>query len=113
MRIEVIEQLSACEKKRWEFVCVLDSRGLHIRLSGMVLEQRDDMDRRTPFRPVLIWADTPAVVDKIPHTLRMHSTPKVPLSVQRMMRKHLEATIHYNFDVCVQADMIEASTAQH
>jgi len=114
MRIEVIEALSSNEKKRWEFVCVLDSRGLHIRLAGMILEQREFGNRRAPFKTVLQWADTPEVYSKIPATIRMHNRPKVPLTVQRRMRHHLEATIHYNFDVCMEEAMQEApSVAQH
>ena len=113
MRIEVIETLSAYEKKRWEFVCILDSRGLHIRLAGMTLEQREGMDKRTPFKPVLVWADLPAIMNKVPATLRMHTAPKVPLGVQRTMRKHLEATIHYNFEVCIPKTDPQESTVQH
>jgi len=114
MRIEVIETLSSYEKKRWEFVCVLDSRGLHIRLAGMKLEQRAIGDKRSIFKTVLEWSDTPAIYQKIPATIRMHNAPKVPLTVQRRMRHHLEATIHYNFDVCMADAMQEApSHAQH
>jgi len=114
MRIEVLEVLSQFEKKRWEFCCILDSRGLHIRLSGYKLEQREYMDKRAAFKTVLEWADTTAVMMKIPATVRMHHAPKVPLTVQRRMRHHLEATIHYNFDVCMAEAMQEApSHAQH
>lgn len=113
MRIEVVETLSALERKRWEFVCVLDSRGIHIRLASMHMERRENMNKRSPFNPVLIWHDTSVMRDRIPHTLRMHNTPKVPLGVQRTMRKHLEATIHYNFEVCMAHAMIEAAPGQH
>lgn len=101
MRIEIVELEGLYDKKRWEFHCILDSRGLHIKLVSMTHEIRDVAGSRTPYKLHQRWDAFEAKAKQVPDGHRMTFEPKVPLTVQRNMRRNLEAAISYDFAVTI------------
>lgn len=98
MRIEIVKLEGQYDKVRWEFHCVLDSRGLHIKLVSMTKETRESAGR-TGYKLHSRWDAFKQKADQLPESQRITFEPLVPLDVQRDMRRHLEAAISYDFGV--------------
>lgn len=113
MRIEIINLVGLLERRRYEFHCNLDSRGLHIKLVSMVVESKPNTGARVPFSVTGRWDMYEAKAQEVPPSQRITHEPKVPLDVQRAMRRNLEAAISYDFQVCMPATAEPVKVVHH
>lgn len=113
MRIEIVSLVGMLERRRYEFVCHLDSRGLHIKLTSMTVETKPATGARVPFEVSGRWDMYEAKMLEMAPSKRITHEPKVPLDVQRAMRRNLEAAISYDFQVCMPATAEPMRATQH